>query len=247
MTAEILVIREKDRFSSILVEQGFQVTNFPTIKTVPLEDLSELEKCLDKIEIFDGIFITSFKATEIFLQEYQKGKRNFNGKFYVLGRKSKDYLETAEFKIFYDENAATAEALVEAIPQTELLGKKFLFLRGNRSLRVISKKLQNVAEVQEIVIYETVATDFSEKQTDKIRQYLTDHKFAAVCFFSPSGVEEFLKIFKGFRQTNAKVAVIGKTTAKFAEENHLRVDFVSEKPGAETYAHGLAEYLRKGI
>lgn len=246
-STEILVIREKDRFSSILIEQGFKITNFPTIKTVRLENVSELENVLERIESYDGIFITSFKAAEIFLDKFQEKDRNFKGKFYVLGKKSGDLLKAAGFEIFYDENAATAEEMLKAIPQSEIKGRKFLFPRGTRSLRVISEKLKNIATVREVVVYETAATEIAKKQSDKIKEKLENKIFAAVCFFSPSGVEEFLKRFEDFYQNNIKIAAIGKTTAKYAREKRLRVDFVSDKPTAEDYAFGLIEYLRKEI
>lgn len=247
MATEILVIREKDHFSAILAEQGFSVTNFPTIKTVPLDDLSELENCLEQINSFDGIFITSFKAAEIFLKKFNEIKRNFSGKFYILGKKSRDLLNAAGFENFYSENASTAEEILKAIPQMEIKGKKFLFPCGNRSLRVIPEKLKGIATVREVVVYKTVATEDTEKQSDKIKEKLNNKNFAAICFFSPSGVEGFLEKFKGFRQNNIKIAAIGKTTATYAEDNNLKVDFISAKPIAEDFAKGLAEYLRKEI
>ena len=92
MTPQILVIRQPDVFSSILIEQGFSVINFPTIKTETLADLSELENYLTEIENFDGIFITSAKAAEIFASKFREAQRKFRGKFFVLGRRSADLL-----------------------------------------------------------------------------------------------------------------------------------------------------------
>ncbi len=48
-------------FSRILAENGFEVINLPLIETKPLEDLREFEAKLDKIENYDGIFLTSRK------------------------------------------------------------------------------------------------------------------------------------------------------------------------------------------
>ena len=245
MRSEILVIREKDRFSSVLSEQGFSVTNFPTIKTEPLKDLSELENYLKEIENFDGIFITSLKATEIFLEKLN-GKK-FHGKIFVLGKSSNDLFKSAGLETFYSEQANTAEDLLKLIPEDELKGKRFLFPCGDRSLRVIPEKLKDFADVREAVVYKTIATENEKNKSELIKNKLERESFAAVCFFSPTGVESFLNKFPEFEQKKTKIAAIGQTTAKFAEEKNLRVDFISKKPTAEDYAFGLAEFLRKEI
>jgi uroporphyrinogen III methyltransferase / synthase len=247
MPLEILVIREKDRFSSILIEQGFTIINFPTIKTEPLEDLSELQEYLAQIDTFDGIFITSSKAAEIVLAQLNKARKNFHGKFYVLGKRSHDLLKTSGFKVFFKEQATTAAELLKLIPESELKGKKFLFPRGNRSLRVIPEKLDNVAEVKEVVVYKTVATPKPQRESKEIEEKLNGSKIEAICFFSPSGVEEFLERFPQFSQENIKIAAIGQTTARFVKEMNLRVDVVAAKPHVEDFAAELAEYLRKDI
>jgi uroporphyrinogen-III synthase len=153
----------------------------------------------------------------------------------------------AGFETFFSENAATAEEMLKAIPQSEIEGKSFLFPCGNRSLRVIPEKLKGVANVREVVVYKTVATDFDEMLSDKIKEKLDSQKFAAICFFSPSGVEGFLEKFPQFCQNKIKLATIGTTTAKRAAEKNLRVDFIPAKPTAEVFANGLAQYLRKEI
>ncbi|HSK70757.1 MAG TPA: uroporphyrinogen-III synthase [Pyrinomonadaceae bacterium] len=241
--SEILVIREFDQFSSILIEQGFSLINFPTIKTEPVSDLGDLDKSIAQIEFFDGIFITSSKAAEVFLERFKR--KNSKIKFYVLGKKANDLLESAGFETFFDENVKSAVELINLIPKGELDGKNFLFLRGSRSLRVIPEMLEGIAEVKEVIVYQTVAADFDEEKFDKIKRKFAEREIAAVCFFSPSGVEEFLAKFEDFSQDDAKIASIGQTTAKFIEENNLRVDFIAAKPSAKTFADGLAEYLRK--
>lgn len=247
MATEILVARRKDLFSSILIEQGFTVTNFPTIKTEPLEDLSELENCLKKIENFDGIFITSSTAAEILLAKLNQAQTRFHGKIFILGGKSLELFENTGVEIFFNEQANNVGDLLELIPAEELKGKRFLFPCGTRSLRVIPEKLGKIADVREVVVYKTIATDEVKTQSDEIKEKLKSGQFAAVCFFSPSGVEGFLGEFDGFRQNNIKIAVIGKTTAAYAKDNNLKVHFISAKPTAEVFAQGLTEYLRKEI
>jgi len=247
MPAEILVIREKDRFSLILSERGFLVINFPVIKTEPLADLSELENCLAEIETFDGIFVTSSKASEIVLAKLSEMQKDFRGKFFVLGKRSADLLENAGYETFFNEQATTAKELLELIPKEELKNKKFLFPCGNRSFRVVPETLQNIAEVHEVVVYRTLDTETDEKTFVEVKQKFEREKIVAVCFFSPSGVEGFLGKFENFSQNNLKVAAIGKTTARCAVDNNLRVDFVSAKSSATDFAVELADFFNLNL
>ncbi|MDQ6786738.1 MAG: uroporphyrinogen-III synthase [Acidobacteriota bacterium] len=247
MPTEILVIRGKDRFSSILIEQGFLLINLPLIKTEPLEDLSELEGYLAQIETFDGIFITSARAAEIVLAKLSEMQKTFRGKFFVLGKKSVDLLQKSGYKTFFSEDATTAKELLQSIPEKELKNKKLLFPRGNRSLRTIPETLENFAAVVETIVYQTTETETSDEKFNEIKVKFERGKIAAVCFFSPSGAEAFLEKFENFSQKKIKIAVIGKTTAHFVEAENLRVDFIAEKPKADDFALDLAKYLRKEI
>lgn len=242
--SEILVVREKDAFSSILIESGFLVINFPTVKTETLDDLTELQDYLKNLDRFDGIFITSAKAAEIFISAASEKNKRFGGKFYALGNRSVNLLENAGYKTFSSGAAKTAAQLLEAIPKDELENKKFLFLGGNRSLRVVPDALKDVAEVTEAVVYRTVAVETNDDELIEIKEKITRGEIDAICFFSPSGAEEFAKIFEGFLQGEIKIAAIGETTRQFIEANNLRVDFISEKPNAKDFAADLIKYLR---
>lgn len=243
MKTEILVVRDYDLFSSILVEQGFSVINFPTIKTGKLADYAELDKVVAEIENFDGIFITSPNAAEPFLERFGK----YHGKIYVLGNRTKKLFKAADIEIVFYEDAKNAAELINSIPKNELAGKKFLYLCGNRSLRIIPEMLENLAEVQELIVYKTSATKADAKESDRVKKKLEEGKIAAVCFFSLSGAESFLEQFDASVLYQISIAAIGKTTAEFFERQNLKVGFVSLKPTAEDFAVGLINYLNNKL
>ncbi len=244
MPSEILVIREQDVFSSILIEQGFSVINFPVIKTETVADLSELENLLAESKTFDGIFITSAKAAKIVLAKLSEMQKTFDGKFFVLGKRSDDLLKKWGCETFFSEQATTAEELLSLIPKEELKNKRFLFPCGNRSLRTIPEALKNSAEVREVIVYQTIAAEIDEKKLVEIKEKFRREKIAAVCFFSPTGVEGFVKKFEKFSQGKVKIAAIGRTTAQCVKENDLRANFVSTKPAANDFASEFVNYLR---
>lgn len=247
MKTEILVVRDDDAFSRILVKRGFSVINFPTIKIEKIDDDSELKRAIEEIENFDGIFITSPNAAAPFLKRFIESKKNFCGKIYVLGKRTNELFRTAKFTAVFDENLKSAEDLLASIPESDLKRKKFLYLRGNRSLRVIPERLKGIAEVEEVIVYKTAATKPAREKSEEIAEKFKKNRISAVCFFSPSGVEEFLSLFEDFSQNNVKITSIGKTTAKFIESKNLRVDFISSKPAAEDFAIELIKFLERNL
>ncbi|HEX8368175.1 MAG TPA: uroporphyrinogen-III synthase [Pyrinomonadaceae bacterium] len=239
----ILVVREFDKFSSRLKESGFEIINFPSLQTLPLEDLSNLDEKLETMEKYDGLFFTSPKAAEVFLQRNRKSA--FRGKVYALGNRTKLLFENTGFETVFRENANTAEELVNCFDKAEFAGKKFLFVRGDKSLRAIPGLLKNISEIDEIVVYRTVGNAFDESLLAEIGDQLRRGAVDWICFFSPSGIESFVKTFGEKSLSEIKIAAIGTTTAKKAAAEDLKVEFISPKASAEDFALGLIEYLGK--
>ncbi len=245
MKTGILVVRDYDLFSSLLIGQGFSVVNFPTIKTEKIADYSEFDKVIADIENFDGIFITSPNAVNPFLERFGETAKNYRGKIYVLGNRTKELFKAADVEVIFYEHANNAAELIDSIPENALERKKFLYLCGNRSLRIIPEMLGKYAEVQELIVYKTSATEADVKESDRVKKKLEKGKIAAACFFSPSGAESFLSQFGTEVLHQTIIAAIGKTTAEYFERQNLNVGFVSSKSNAEDFAVELIKYLGK--
>lgn len=242
----ILVIREADDFSRVLTDEGFQVINLPLIETKALDDLSEFERRLEKIDAYDGIFLTSRRAARILAETLRDKKISCSGKVYVLGRRSFEILSTENLDLVFDEAADTALEMLENIAPEELENRRFLFVRGERSLGTIPGFLEKTAAVDEAIVYETRKIAVGIDKIDEIREKIDSKEIAAACFFSPSGAESFLEQFGAEILHQTRIATIGTTTAAFFEKRNLRVGFVSPKSSAEDFAFGLIDYLRNG-
>lgn len=242
---KILVIRKPDEFSRILSENGFEVINLPTIETKPLENLSEFETKLKQIENYDGIFVTSKIAARILAEKFDELNVSFDGKVYVLGKRSFEILQSKDLNLVFFENANTADEMLKKISPDELKNKKFLFVRGEKSLKMIPRFLNDIAVCDEAIVYQNqpIAVDFDSVST--ISELLESSKIEAVCFFSPSGAESFMSKFGAQILHQTKIATIGKTTADFLEKQNLRVDFISPKATAKDFAVELTKYLGK--
>ncbi len=215
-----LVVRKYDAFSRILEENGFEVANCPAIETVAFEKSFEIDAEVD------GVFITSRKAAEVF-----SGVANFAGRVYVLGRSSFDVLKDRGFDLFFDGNANTASEMMAGIPSGELKGKRFVFVRGEESLRTVPEFLKGTATVDELVVYRT--------EPIRIDRELANRQFGWICFFSPSAGASFVDQLGLERLKKSKIAVIGATTAEFFGNRGIGVDFVASRATAESFANEL--------
>jgi uroporphyrinogen III methyltransferase/synthase len=231
MKEVVLVARHDDEFSATLRENGCEVINLELIKTEPIENLSELDKKLERLDEYDGVFITSRNAAEIFADRL--GGKGFQGKVYVLGERSRTILENAGLKVEFREDANTVGELINSLSAAEFSGKKLLFVRGNKSLRTASEMLGGIAEIDEVEVYRTVDAEIDEARLVYIRERLERREIDWVCFFSPSAVTRFIELFDA---GDTKIAVIGKTTGDTVEKAGLNLQFVSLRATSKDFA-----------
>jgi uroporphyrinogen-III synthase len=240
----VLVVRKFDNFSRILTEKGFSVINCPTIETTGHENLHGLSAEISA-KNYDGIFQTSRTATEIAYREIFCKNFKRIGKIYVLGKSSFDLLKDKNLDLFFDENANTAREMLGAIPPEDLKNKRFLFIRGEKSLGAVPEFLRNFAEIDERIVYGTRTIEVAASEKKEIAARLGRGEIEAACFFSPSGAESFLEQFGAEVLQQTKIAAIGKTTADFFAETGLKVDFIPTRSSAEEFALELTDYLRR--
>jgi uroporphyrinogen-III synthase len=240
----ILVVRSDDRFSSLLRESGGEVLNLELIRTEVLNDLGDLENAISRLAQYDGLFFTSPVAAGVFIEKIDR-IGNFAGKIYVLGERTRKLFEDAGVKPTYAHGANTAEDLIAGVGPNEFLGKKLLFVRGDKSMRAIPELLNGRAVVGEIVVYTTITTPPDENVRASVMKRLDDGEIGWICFFSPSGVEAFAEIFAESDLNHCKVAAIGKTTAHKAAEFGFNVEFVSPHARNEDFAKGLLDLIEE--
>lgn len=240
----ILVIRPDDDFSESLRQNGFEVLNLELIKTEPLNDLSELDEVIERINEYDGIFLTSPVAAKIFALHFGDSGRSYSGKVYTLGPRAKEALSGLEFENAFSDTANTADELLDGFGESEFEGKNLLFIRGDHSVGSIKQKLNGKANLNEVVVYRTIESRPDEKLLNVVKKRFAENEIGWVCFFSPSGVSGFSKVFGNEDLVKVKGAAIGSTTADRAGELGIRVDFISQRATAEGFSAGLAEYLK---
>lgn len=243
--SSVLVVRKFDAFSRILSEAGFSIINCPAIETVAFEKLDDFDKQISALESYDGIFLTSAKAAEIFRRKLREKRVGYGGKIYVLGRRSFDLLKDESLDLRFDETARTAREMLEKIALEDLQDKRFLFVRGEKSLRVVSDFLDEIASLDEAIVYRTVKALVNADKISELVEKIEMSEIICACFFSPSAAESFIEQFGADILHQTVIAAIGKTTAEFFERRNLTVGFVSSKSAAADFAAELIEYLKK--
>lgn len=238
----ILVIRGDDSFSRTLREAGFEVVNLELIETRPLKDLSHLNEKLSRLGDYDGLFFTSPIAAQIFVRE-RHGQNGFHGKIYALGARARNVLEAAGLNVRSNFDANTAEEMLSKFGNEEFTGKRFLFVRGEKSMRTIPEMLGTEALVEEVAVYDTTRCNIDLDRIENVRKRLSNGELDRICFFSPSAVERFRELF-GDTTDKIRIAAIGSTTAEEARQVGFDVDFISPRSNAHDFARGLIEHIK---
>ncbi len=146
---------------------------------------------------------------------------------FCVGIKTKELLEQNGFKVdVYMDYASELAEIITLIYNKE----SFTFFSGNLRKETLPKALKN-AEIQfnEIEVYQTKLSPF------KISK---EEKFDGILFFSPSGVESYLKDNKIKTET---CFCIGETTASSLEKITKNL-IIAEIPTIEEVIEEVIEY-----
>ncbi len=239
----VLIVREPDEFSRILAANGHSVLNCPVITTEPRGDLTVLENAFARADDLDGIFVTSSAAAEILVAQCGTKLKQFNGSIYVLGQRSFDILKGIGTKIIFDEKWNNAAEMLDRLGNMEFADKKFLFVCGEQSMRIVPDRLAGIAEIEEAVVYRTEPVSISDELKNEIRGLFQKRGISIACFFSPSGVRSFAEQIGVEGLANTPLAAIGSTTAAAMRALNLNVSVVAKRPIGEVFATDIQRYM----
>lgn len=248
---KILVTKEfskEDEFDKILTQEGFELEYFQTIKISGISDFKALDEKLAGLNKYDGIFFTSANAVIYFFERANALGIRYSGKIYTVGEKTRSKLESYSYKSYSLPEKYSAEGLLESLPIEEVKNKHFLFPRGNLSTEKLRDGLTKYAKLDEVIVYNNeLPDDLNEGKITHIKDLIESEQILCVVFFSPSAVVNFLKLIPGFKQNDIKVAVIGSTTQRNAEELGLRVDIATGKSVSESLAASIVDYFKREV
>jgi uroporphyrinogen-III synthase len=127
--------------------------------------------------------------------------------------------------------ASSAEELANLIIDTEV-GKEVIFFCGDLRREELPRRLREAGfTVQEQIVYRTLLTPQRLKR-----------EYAAIAFFSPSGVESFFSV-NTVTDTTILFA-IGQTTASALRARTGRDPMIASRPDKELLIHEMIAYFK---
>ncbi|WP_019499829.1 uroporphyrinogen-III C-methyltransferase [Pseudanabaena sp. PCC 6802] len=247
----ILVTRaagQSGQFAELLVGQGAQVIEMPTLAILPPTSWEKLDAAIAAIDTYDWLILTSANAVESFFQRLRDRGRDVRAlaqlKIAVVGRKTADLL--AKYNIIPDliPPDFIADALVENFPPAKDL--KILFPRvqsGGREV-LVDRLAQQGAIVDAVPAYESGCPE----QIDPVAlEAIQAQQIDVITFASSKTVKHFHQLLSGaiapeIWQTwiaNVKIASIGPQTSATCIELLGRVDIEA----GEYTLEGLTEAI----
>ncbi len=179
--------------------------------------------------IKNNLIFTSQNAVRSFLThpQFEENKSDLQSKkAFCVGVKSKTILTDAGFEVIaYADYASDLTEIICLI----YANSSYTFFSGNLRKETLPLALKNTGiEFNEIEVYETQFKPHKIKET-----------VDAILFFSPSGVESYLKDNPIKKEL---CFCIGETTAEALENKHIKNIIIAEHPSVENVITEVKEY-----
>jgi uroporphyrinogen-III synthase len=192
------------------------------------EDFIETKiKNFELSKINDNLIFTSLNAVQSILQ-HPKWDELKSKNVFAVGMKTKDLLAENGFNVVaYTGYAADLAEIISLIYNKE----SYTFFSGNLRREVLPNTLkENGITFNETEVYETNIT------SKKIKS-----KLDGILFFSPSGVESYLKMNT---IKDEMCFCIGETTAESLENKKIKNFIIADKPSVENVISDVLEYYK---
>jgi uroporphyrinogen III methyltransferase/synthase len=216
--------------SGLLEGLGAEVREFPTIEVRPPDDYGPLDGAIRGLDSVDWLVLTSMNGVDAFLQRLRHHGLDLRAiprgtRVAAIGPATAGALEEVGLRVDVVPEEFRAEALIGAIKDGSLAGKRVLIPRAKIAREVLPEKLREAgAEVLVPPAYETVP---SSEGREALARDLEAGSIDCVTFTASSTVTNFVAAFGAEEAvrllSRARVACIGPITASTARENGLEV------------------------
>ena len=246
----VLVPRTREQagtMSRLLLEQGADPVEIPTIKVEPVEDTSRLDAALRSLSSYNWVVLASVNGVaQAFnrLHELGMDTRSFAGaKVCAIGPATAAALSERGIIADFVPGTAVSEAIVAGLGDTGLAGMSVLLLRAETGRDVLLTGIaERGARVDDVASYRTVLPDESR---EAIRELVAGGKLDVVTFTSSSTVTNLIALLDGDIAPLRAVtlACIGPITAQTATEAGLEMDVVASRSTTQGLVEALVEHV----
>ena len=215
-------------FAELLENFGAEVVPFPTVEMVPPPSLGGLHDAMRRAAEFDWVVFTSANGVRVFfdhLQTLGADVRDWHGaRFAAIGPQTAKAVQRYGVRVDTIPAEFRAEAVVEALVQAGVAGKRVLLPRAAGARDVLPTELErHGALVEEVATYTTA---LPSDTLGELRDLLLRGDADLVTFTSSSTVQNFVAIFAGEVDrvlAHAAVGCIGPVTGETARSYGMQV------------------------
>ncbi|MEA1971146.1 MAG: uroporphyrinogen-III C-methyltransferase [Thermodesulfobacteriota bacterium] len=238
---------QSEEFAALLRDEGARVISFPTIRIVPPEDYSDLDRAIENIEKYHWIVFTSANGVRFFFERFCKLRndiRDLKGiKICTIGPATRDRVEGYNIRVDMVPEEYISDGVVEAFRGMDVAGANVLLPRAEIAGNIIPGGLSELgANVDVATAYKTVN---SGEAGETIKELMDSGKIDVITFTSPSTVTNFMDII-GNETTipnHIKIACIGPVTENACRKAGLGVDIMQGPYSIP----GLVEAIKTGV
>ena len=232
---------------------GAAVFEFPTIEIKPPENFGPLDKAIRDLDSFDWIVFTSVNGVQAFVERLEHHGLDLRAvprwaKLAAIGPATAQRVEGAGLRVDVTPDEYRAEALIGALTEDSLRGKRILIPRAKVAREILPQELREAgAEVVVPPSYESVP---SGEGRERLKGLLENGEIDCVTFTASSTVENFVRSFgekeAGRLLSKTGVACIGPVTANTARDHAIRVDAEAEEYTIRGLVSAVAGLLTTG-
>lgn len=234
----VLVTREQSAGFEELEDLGAEIMEFPTIKIIPVEDHAEVDRCINDIETYDWIVLTSANGVNCFFRRlFHIGRdiRDLKGiGICAVGEKTAEAIKQYGIHVDLIPKQFRAEGLIQAFTdlynEGDLKDLRILLPRAEQARELFPERMRELgAHVDVPPIYKSIKPDIHGK---RMQRFLRERKITIATFTSAATFHNFCEIMGDdaidYLKSTA-IAVIGGVTKKAIEEKGLSVQIMPEK------------------
>lgn len=193
----------------------------PLIKSVLLDDYTQADKLLKRLNTFDWIVFTSTNGVEFFFQRLNAVGLDTRSigtvKVAAIGKTTAEKLKTFGVLVDMQPSLESSTGLLEEFKKVSVKGKRILLVRPKVGSSMLLDGLADAdAAIEAVVVYRNVDIESEETDFDFIDQIL---------FTSGSTIRAFLKLY-GSVPDGVKVYCLGQPTLNEAKKHNIPAELL---------------------
>ena len=233
--------------SQLLMENGAEPLEIPTIEIKPVEECARLDSALTSMPKYDWVVFLSVNGVGLTFRRLEQlglDARAFGGvRVCAVGSGTARALRERGIAPDLQPMKSVSESIVTGLAEEGITGKSVLLLRAEAGRDVLSQGLSQAgALVDDVAVYRTA---MPEDSRERVKALMAEGGLDAITFTSSSTLTNLVSLLDGDTSPlqGMVVACIGPITAATARSAGLAVDVVAGESTIPGLVQALAHHL----